>query len=608
MYLLSMVAAITCTLAGEAGNDMTGNTNAAKVYEWMLRQQAATGILGNQENEYFSGLYTSAVASICYIHEADIARAERVFSFFNAHLDVAKAPPGGFPQFWDAGTGQPQLDTDRWIGDNAWLLIALNYHFYATGKDDFAEMRQIVAEWLISLQDADGGIKSGFNQDGLMYWKSTEGNLDCYAALTEYPRERHKVGQFLREKMWIPGEGRFRMGSTVSESALDGCSLGIAALGPDYAGALEYAETAFLCQQRSDATGNIVTGFCDFTTRDRIWLEGTGQMVVAYNAAGRKDSAQQYLRELDKAMMPSSRFAGTIGLPCHTNNPAWSTGSNTIFVPSQAWYLFGVWKFNPMNYNCPQVVDFNKDGKIDLKDFSKLAQYWYQDESSVETALLPVVEGRVGLKELAFLAKYWLREFRLVAHWKLDEREGITAHDSTNRYDGTLHKGPLWHAEGGKIGGALQFDGIDDYVSTDFVLNPAAARFSVFAWVKGGAAGQVIISQVSGSGLGRHWLCLDPWEGKLMTELMAPGRLGFWLVSPAVITDGKWHNVGLAWDGSYRHLYVDEIEVAIDSSPLASLESADGGLHFGAGRSPQPANFWSGFIDDIRIYDRAITP
>lgn len=577
-------------------NDSNSSANTTGIYEWLLHQQEHTGILGNQENEYFSGLYTNALAAICYIHEGDIARAERVFSLFNGRLDVAKALPGGFPQFWEANTGQPHLDSDRWIGDNAWLLIALNHHYYKTGKHTFAEMRQTIAEWLISLQDVDGEIKSGFNQDGLMYWKSTEGNLDCYAALIDYPAERNKIGRFLREEMWVPGEGRFRMGSTVSESALDCLSLGVAALGRDYSRALQYAEAALLCQQISDATGNAVTGFCDFTTRDRIWLEGTGQMVVAYHVAGQEDGMQRFLGELDKAVMPSSRFAGTVGLPCHTNNPAWTTGSTTIFVPSQAWYLFGVWQFNPMNYSYPRVIDFNKNGTVDLKDLCKFTQYWLDDESSAGIAPLPVVDGRVDFKDFAVLAEHWLKDFRLIVHWKLDETEGAIAHDSVGDNDGIVHGEPLWQPTGGKLDGTLEFDGIDDYVSTSSVLDPAGGPFSVFAWVKGGAPGQVVISQTGGAG----WLATDPSQGNLVTALRAPGRFGRQLWSQTVITDGDWHNIGLVRNGYRRALYVDGVEAANDTQ--AGLEGSDGGLYIGAVDNPDAGSFWSGLIDDIRIY------
>ena len=135
-------------------------------------------------------------------------------------------------------------------------------------------------------------------------------------------------------------------------------------------------------------------------------------------------------------------------------------------------------------------------------------------------------------------------------------------------------------------------------------MDPSDGPYTVFAWVKGGAAGQVVISQAEG---GEDWLLADPAEGKLITELKPPGRLGSLLKSQTVITDGQWHYVGLTWDGSYRALYVDDVEVAKDVNPQGHLKIAVGGLHFGAGSNIQTASFFSGLIDDIRIYNRALT-
>jgi hypothetical protein len=78
--------------------------------------------------------------------------------------------------------------------------------------------------------------------------------------------------------------------------------------------------------------------------------------------------------------------------------------------------------------------------------------------------------------------------------------------------------------------GALELDGNDDYVGTPFVLNPGNDSFSVFAWIKGGAPGQVIISQSntsSGRGVfpGSTWLGINPSDGRLMTGL--PQKFSF---------------------------------------------------------------------------------
>ena len=83
------------------------------------------------------------------------------------------------------------------------------------------------------------------------------------------------------------------------------------------------------------------------------------------------------------------------------------------------------------------------------------------------------------------------------------------------------------------------------------------------------------------------------------------------MLSSAIVCDppaADWHRVGFVWDGSYRHLYVDGVEVAKDAEPLSGLEGTEGGLYFGAGSNLSPGTFFSGLIDDIRIYNRAIRP
>jgi hypothetical protein len=191
---------------------------------------------------------------------------------------------------------------------------------------------------------------------------------------------------------------------------------------------------------------------------------------------------------------------------------------------------------------------------------------------------------------------------RLAACWPLDETEGTIAYDSAGEYDGTLHGDPHWLPEGGIVDGAIELDGINDYVITPFVLNPATGSFSVFAWVKGGAPGQVIISQADGV----NWLSVDVLDGTLMTELRNIGRSAGPLRSQTIITDGDWHRVGITWDGTNRILYVDDTEVASDTQD--GLNGSSGGLYIGAGNVLDTGSFWSGLIDDVRIYNRTITP
>jgi hypothetical protein len=189
----------------------------------------------------------------------------------------------------------------------------------------------------------------------------------------------------------------------------------------------------------------------------------------------------------------------------------------------------------------------------------------------------------------------------LIAYWQFDEAEGSIAHDTQGDHDATLIGVPLWQPEGGMIDGALQFDGLTNFAITKVVRDPSEGLLSVFAWVKGGAPGQVILSQRGGF----DWL-MAASDGCLKTSLKSGGRLDRSLTSEVIITDGAWHRVGFVWDGSNRILYVDDIEIARDTH--TGLAGSTGSLLIGAGCDAAPGSFWDGLIDDVRIYDRAVRP
>ena len=259
------------------------------------------------------------------------------------------------------------------------------------------------------------------------------------------------------------------------------------------------------------------------------------------------------------------------------------------------------------------VVDFNKDEIVDCADICMMIDYWYTDESLYDIAPPLFGDGIVDVQDLTFLTEHLFEEilpFELVAYWKLDEDQGDIAYDSAGNHTGILYGQPLWQPMDGQVVGALSFDGIDDYVSTSFVLSPDAGPFSVFAWVKGGAPGEVIISQADDfDGNGETWLGTRMPGGQMMSGLAPPpgGRVkGVPLESEAIITDGQWHHIGFVWDGSYRFLYVDGVEVAKGAASL--LKSATGGTYIGAGKRLSADSLWSGLIDDVRIYNRAVIP
>ncbi|MFC1604583.1 GDSL-type esterase/lipase family protein [Planctomycetota bacterium] len=251
-----------------------------------------------------------------------------------------------------------------------------------------------------------------------------------------------------------------------------------------------------------------------------------------------------------------------------------------------------------------RTPDFNRDGKVEIQDLLILIEYWQQTEISFDIAPPPFGDSIVDAIDLAALMEYWgceVKDLTLAAHWKLDEVDGIIAYDSASVNDAVVVGGTEWQPSGGQVNGALQLNGVDGCAIAGAILNPADGPFSVLAWINGGAPGQVVVSQQNAA----NWLTTDA-EGNLMTELKGAGRSTGPLFSETVITDDQWHRIGLVWDGSNRTLYVDGVVVAEDTQP--GLEGSQMGLYLGVNKNYAPGTYFSGLIDDVRIYNRAVSP
>jgi len=250
------------------------------------------------------------------------------------------------------------------------------------------------------------------------------------------------------------------------------------------------------------------------------------------------------------------------------------------------------------------IVDFNGDVIVDALDMCAIVDHWGENYSLCDVGPTPLGDGIVDVEDLKIIAEHLFEDVEdptLVAHWPLDETEGMFAADSVGDNDAFVVGGAVWQPGGGQVDGALQLNGVDGCAIAGEVLNPADGPFSIFAWVNGGGPGQVIVSQQAMA----NWLATDN-EGKLMTELKCTGRSAGPLYSETVITDGQWHRIGLVWDGSHRKLYVDSVLVAEDTQ--STLANSNNGLYIGTGKGMESGSFFSGLIDDVRIYNRVLSP
>ena len=188
-----------------------------------------------------------------------------------------------------------------------------------------------------------------------------------------------------------------------------------------------------------------------------------------------------------------------------------------------------------------------------------------------------------------------------VAHWKLDESSGTTASDSAGSYPGTLTGGPVWNPTGGKINGALSFDGTDDYVNVGTGPNLANQSFTVSAWAKRSSTGTDDWVFTQGTAGANQAIIMGYRSNNIFTCAFYANDLD----TPTAYTDTDWHLWTCTYDAAtnQRTIYRDGAQVA--QGTAAADYGGSGNTRIG---SFQGTGFFPGLIDDVRIYNRALTP
>ncbi|MFH2019881.1 MAG: DUF2341 domain-containing protein [archaeon] len=168
--------------------------------------------------------------------------------------------------------------------------------------------------------------------------------------------------------------------------------------------------------------------------------------------------------------------------------------------------------------------------------------------------------------------------------------------------DGVVY-GATWNRTGGKVGGAYEFDGVDDYINISYLFDPSATDFSAFAWIRSNNPvsdqAQIILQQADLSGTGRSWLYFNA-SGKFGTNLNASQ-----LTYPETLSADSFYYVGVTYDSQTKiiDLYLNGTLV---NSTLGNVESSLGNIWIGSGKVAPNAVF-NGSIDEVKIYDYILT-
>lgn len=207
----------------------------------------------------------------------------------------------------------------------------------------------------------------------------------------------------------------------------------------------------------------------------------------------------------------------------------------------------------------------------------------------------------------------------LVAHWRLDETSGSTIADDTGTHNGTWSDGVDNDVTGetvtGKSGNALHLDGTDDLISVpDNAALDITGPITLAAWVNfdslsvGNDENRLFYK---GSGnYGNNLYTLDVKDGLFnMTFGTDPNTLcnasnEYCVDSATTVSTGTWYHVVATYDGSIGRMYING---ALDNSNVFTHTATANSDTLVIGGRSGSIDMLDGIIDDVRIYNRALT-
>jgi hypothetical protein len=200
----------------------------------------------------------------------------------------------------------------------------------------------------------------------------------------------------------------------------------------------------------------------------------------------------------------------------------------------------------------------------------------------------------------------------LVGAWGFNEGAGLTAADgSGNGRVGTIRQA-VW-TPNGKYGAALSFDGINDWVTvSDHASLDLTTGMTLEAWVKPGAMSgwETILLKERGTGDYSYGLYAHdgaPLDGgaPVPSGNVKAGGAFQTLRGNTELQAGAWSHVATTYDGATQRLFVNGVEVA--SRPQTGPIAVGAGVLRIGGNNSWTGEFFQGEIDDVRVYNRALS-
>ena len=193
----------------------------------------------------------------------------------------------------------------------------------------------------------------------------------------------------------------------------------------------------------------------------------------------------------------------------------------------------------------------------------------------------------------------------LIARWTFETDPSAGAHDVTGHGHDAACVTTCPTLVAGKAGNGYRFDA----AKSEALRTPDSLAFrgnyTIAAWIKIDAVPTTnsfsIMAKPLGTGTANSWQLEVLSDDKLSHSAGTPHTLE----GSTAITINAWHHVAGTWDGTTKYVYVDGVQVG---SVAATDDFDTHAVYLGSDENNgAPALFFSGVLDDLRIYNRALT-
>jgi hypothetical protein len=198
----------------------------------------------------------------------------------------------------------------------------------------------------------------------------------------------------------------------------------------------------------------------------------------------------------------------------------------------------------------------------------------------------------------------------LVGYWNFNEGKGNICLDKSGCRNDGLINGSIWTK--GKVGKALIFDGIDDYIeiqddnSLDLTNNITVSAWINASSIQNTTNPRIICKYIHPDSGYSFNIDADDSEHNLLFEFRDINSEWYGVHGISSLNDEKWHHVAGTYNGKTISVYVDGI---LENFTNISFQTKINNNSLRIGHTPNiPENqVFRGVIDEVRIYNRSLS-